>query len=169
MTKFHNFVNINSKGCVGLNNRIKLLRSKLNISQEAFGKRLGVTGASISKIESGQRKLTEQMVLLICKEFNINEAWLRYGEGDMYKTLLPSELSVLSKSYDLDELDTKILTEYLLLDPSKRKVIKDYIVKVATQIKPNNSSVNKSIMRDGVGTKEVLICAEESGTMEQNN
>jgi transcriptional regulator with XRE-family HTH domain len=169
LTKFHNFVNINSKGCVGLNTRIKLLRSKLNLSQEAFGRRLGVTGASISKIESGQRNLTDQMVLLICKEFNIKETWLRFGEGEMYKTLLPSELSVLSESYELDELDTRIITEYLLLDPNQRKVIKDYIVKVVTQVKPNNSSLNKSIMRDGVGTEEVLFCAEESGAVEQNN
>ena len=167
MTKFHNFVNINSKGCVGLNTRVKLLRSKLNISQEAFGKRLGVTGASISKIESGQRNLTEQMVLLICKEFNINEAWLRYDEGEMYKTLLPSELSALSKSYELDELDARIITEYLLLDPSQRKVIKDYIVKVAAVgSRSASASMNTNIMRDGMGSDEVLFCAEESGNLE---
>lgn len=162
MTKFHYFVNIKSKGCVGLNTRVKLLRAKLNLSQEAFGKRLGVTGASISKIEGGQRNLTEQMVLLICKEFNINEAWLKHGEGEMSKTLLPSELRALSKSYDLDDLDARIITEYLLLDPSQRKVIKDYIVKVAAKEVPSdNRSINNNIMRDGTQTNEILFCAED--------
>lgn len=168
MTKFHNFVNINSKGCVGLNTRIKLLRSDLNLSQEAFGKRLGVTGASISKIESGQRNLTEQMILLICKEFHINVTWLRYGEGEMYKTSLPSELSVLVKNYELDELDVRIITEYLLLDPNQRKVIKDYIMKIGTQLKPTSNAVNERIMRDGVGTEELLICAEDIATLGQD-
>ncbi len=163
MTKFHYFVNIKSKGCVGLNTRVKQLRAKLNLSQEAFGKRLGVTGASISKIEGGQRNLTEQMVLLICKEFNINEAWLKHGEGEMFKTLLPSELRALSKSYDLDDLDARIITEYLLLDPSQRKVIKDYIVKVAAgEVPSDHSSINNNIMRDGIGTNEILFCAEDS-------
>jgi transcriptional regulator with XRE-family HTH domain len=150
-----------------LNTRLKLLRSKLNLSQEAFGKRLGVTGASISKIESGQRNLTDQMVLLICKEFNINESWLRYGEGEMHKTLLSSEISMLSKSYDLDELDTKIIYEYLLLDPSKRKVIKDYILKVAANdSQPSNNPENMDLMHDGTVTGEILRCAEDSGNME---
>ena len=162
MTKFHNFVNIISKGCDRLNTRLKLLRLKLDLSQEAFGKRLGVTGASISKIESGQRNLTEQMVLLICKEFNINEAWLKYGEGEMQKTLLPSELSMLSMNYDLDELDTRIITEYLLLDPSQRKVIKDYIIKVAGyDSQPSSNSGNANLMHDGTVTVEILRCAED--------
>ncbi|HHV09386.1 MAG TPA: helix-turn-helix domain-containing protein [Clostridiales bacterium] len=139
------------------------------MSQEAFAKRLGVTGASISKIESGQRKLTGQMILLICREFNINETWLRYGEGEMYKSMFPSEISQLLSNYNLDELDTKIIGEYLLLDPSQRKVIKEYITKVTSyDSRPVNTPMNMNLLRDGTVTGETLHCAENSGNMERS-
>ena len=66
-----------------MNNRIKDIRKKHNLSQDAFGKRLGITGASVSRLESGDREPSDQTVLSICREFSVNELWLRCGEGDM--------------------------------------------------------------------------------------
>ena len=59
-----------------MNERLNLLRKTLNISQEEFGKRLGVTGASISRLEKGERNITEQMIKSICREFNVDYIWL---------------------------------------------------------------------------------------------
>ena len=53
------------------------------LSQEAFGKRIGVTGAAISRIESGDRSVTDQIIKSICHEFDVSEHWLRTGEGEM--------------------------------------------------------------------------------------
>ncbi len=64
-----------------MNERLKKIRKALSLSQEAFGAKLGVTGPGISKIESGDRNLTEQMALSVIREFNVNENWLRTGEG----------------------------------------------------------------------------------------
>lgn len=66
-----------------MNNRLKLIRKETHLSQEEFGKILGVTKASISRLESGINNLTDRMVISICREFNINESWFRYGEGLM--------------------------------------------------------------------------------------
>lgn len=64
--------------------RIKEIRkANGNISQELFGKRLGLTGATISRFESGDRQPTEAIILSMCREYNVNENWLRTGEGDM--------------------------------------------------------------------------------------
>ncbi len=60
------------------------LHPKINMSQESFGKSLGVTGAAISRIESGTRNASDQIVLGICRRFNISERWLRTGAGDMF-------------------------------------------------------------------------------------
>ncbi len=114
-----------------LNTRVKILRKKLNLSQDSFGSRLGVTGAGISKIESNHRSLTEQMIRMICKEFNVNEHWLRLGQGEMFKQKGPSGIEQLSDYYQLDEFDQRIITEYALLDEKKRKVIKEYIMSIA--------------------------------------
>lgn len=137
-----------------LNSRVRFVRKSLNLSQETFGHRLGVTGAGISKIESGQRKLTDQMLLMICKEFNINERWLRYGEGELYSQKLPNGLEEVAKCYQLDELDKRILYEYLQLNEKKRSVIKEYIMRIAYG---SNSAM---VMTDGDQNHEVLKIAE---------
>lgn len=67
-----------------MDRRIKEIRkANGNISQELFGKRLGLTGATISRFESGDRQPTEAIILSMCREYNVNENWLRTGEGDM--------------------------------------------------------------------------------------
>lgn len=70
-----------------MQNRIKALRKELNLTQEKFGERLGMKKNSISQIENGINALTEQLLVSICREFNVNEEWLRTGEGEMFVTL----------------------------------------------------------------------------------
>ncbi len=131
--------------------RVRLLRQKLNMSQTAFGNRLGVTGAGISKIESGQRNLTEQMLLMICREFHVNEPWLRYGKGEVFKEQLPTGIEQLAAYYQLDDLDQRIIYEYVSLEEQKRKVIKEYILRLAYGYA---STIGKD------SREEILTCAE---------
>lgn len=144
----------NLKGSVSLNTRVKQLRNMLDMSQSAFARRLGITAAGISKIENGNRSLTVQMLLMICKEFNINENWLRYGEGEIFKQKLPDNLEQLSQLYHLDELDQKIIFEYIRLDEAKRSIIKEYIMKIAY------SNKNSDLLKDGSPSTLDLRCAE---------
>lgn len=70
-----------------INNRIKSLRKNLNLSQEAFGNRIGITRASISNIEKGTRNMSEQTLKSICREFNVSSLWLENGVGEMYNDM----------------------------------------------------------------------------------
>ena len=65
--------------------QIKALRKSLDISQDEFGKRLGVTGGAISLIEKGDRSLTDQMRIAICQTFGVNPVWLETGDGDPFQ------------------------------------------------------------------------------------
>lgn len=67
--------------------RIKSVRKALNLTQENFGEKLGVRKTAISKLENGENNLTEQMQKLICNEFNVNEEWLRTGNGEMFNQM----------------------------------------------------------------------------------
>lgn len=67
-----------------MNNRVRKVRKELGLTLEKFGKRLGVSNPAISKIENGQNNVSEQMIKSICREFNVNESWLRTGEGEMF-------------------------------------------------------------------------------------
>lgn len=68
-----------------INQRIHILRTEhLRIKQVDFARKLGVTPAAISKIEKGDRNVTEQMFLAICREFGVNAIWLETGEGEVF-------------------------------------------------------------------------------------
>ncbi len=74
-----------------MNERLKQLRTVLGLSQEAFGETVGVTKAAISRIESGINSLSDRMILSIVTQHNVNERWLRTGEGDMFIELSKDE------------------------------------------------------------------------------
>ena len=69
-----------------MNERIRELRKTLGLTLDKFGERLGVKKAALSAIENGHRNLTDQMFKSICREFNVNENWLRTGEGEMFNS-----------------------------------------------------------------------------------
>ncbi|MCM1159345.1 MAG: helix-turn-helix transcriptional regulator [Bacteroidales bacterium] len=67
-----------------INERVKKLRKTLDLTLEKFGEPLGVGKNAISRIETSKSKVTEQMFLAICREYNVNSDWLRTGEGAMF-------------------------------------------------------------------------------------
>lgn len=67
-----------------MNTRIKELRKLLKLSQREFGAIIGIRGSSESDIENGRCKVTERIIIAICAKFNVNEKWLRTGEGHMF-------------------------------------------------------------------------------------
>lgn len=67
-----------------VNERVKEIRKSNELTMDKFGERIGVTKAAISKIEKGERGVTDQMIKLMVKEFGVNENWLRTGDGEMF-------------------------------------------------------------------------------------
>ena len=75
-------------GGIDLNSRIKELRTTLRKSQEEFGKYLGLSKSGVSEIEAGRRSVTEQHIIMLKNsDLNVNEEWLRTGEGEMFNEL----------------------------------------------------------------------------------
>ena len=66
------------------NERVKELRKALGLTQEKFGERVGLKKSAISQIESGVNGVTDQLRLAVFREFNVNDDWLRTGEGSMF-------------------------------------------------------------------------------------
>lgn len=74
-----------------MNDRLRTIRLESGLSQEDFGKRIGIESrAHISMLENGRRTITDRIINDICREFSINELWLRTGEGSM-KSILDGE------------------------------------------------------------------------------
>lgn len=65
--------------------RLKALRLKLNLTQSAFASRIGTTQNVVANYEIGRRNPSSSALNNICKEFNVSETWLRTGEGEMFQ------------------------------------------------------------------------------------
>ena len=95
-----------------LNKRIRLVRHTLNLSQVQFSKIIPISSSYIAGMELGKRKANDRIIKLICTSFNVNEQWLRHGEGEMF-------------SENHGEAYIKLVSLYRDLNP----VFQDYILK----------------------------------------
>ena len=64
--------------------RVKKIRKYFDITQQEFADRIGIKRGTIANYEVGRNEPTDSVISLICREFNVNENWLRTGEGDMF-------------------------------------------------------------------------------------
>lgn len=137
-----------------MRNRFKQIRQhgNINLSQETFGKRLGVTGAAISRIESGSREPSEQILLAVCREFNVNEDWLRTGKGEMFKKSKDATVDQLAAEYGLDDLGRQIMSAYLDLDENDRLAVGRLIQKIVDE-RMNAVATGKDVPAPVVDTK----------------
>lgn len=70
-----------------MQDRIKAIRKILDLNQTDFGNKIGVKQGSVAAYESGSRFPLDSVIVSICREFNVNETWLRTGEGEMFVKL----------------------------------------------------------------------------------
>ncbi len=109
--------------------RVKEVRNTLGLTLEKFGDKLGVTKVAISNIEKGNRSLTEQMAISICREYNVNYDYLTNGEGEMFDDLPQTVLDELCAQYNLDALDRNLVEMYIEMPEQVRDYLKQEIRK----------------------------------------
>lgn len=119
-----------------MNDRIKKLRQALGLSQDEFGRRLGVTRGAVTNIELNKVEPKPLFVDLICREFNVSEEWLRTGEGEMFvQKTRDEELAaffgdVLSEDSDFKRRLLSVLSrlnedEWVLLEQMAQKLVEE--------------------------------------------
>lgn len=118
---------------------VYLLRKSLNLSQESFGQKIGVSKSAISRMESGDYDITDTMSKVICSTFNVNEEWLKTGKGDMFLTLDSSEefAKAVNKIFnDEDPIIKNMIIEMARLSDEEKDNIKKTleIIKKITSI-----------------------------------
>ena len=113
--------------------RVNEVRKRAQLTMDQFGERLGVTKTAISYVVNGKRSLTEQMLKSICREFDVNENWLRTGEGDMPRKLSEEEEIATVVSDVLEEgkenpfygIILEIIRTYNELSPASQAVLRE--------------------------------------------
>ncbi len=104
-----------------MDERLKLIRRHFRLSQESFAGRLGIKRSAISNYEIGRNVPIDAVVSLICHEFNVNETWLRTGEGEMFDQQEESIIDRLCAELHASELDAEIIRAYFRIDPKIRE------------------------------------------------
>lgn len=66
-----------------IGNRVRTIRKTLGLNQTQFAEKIGISQRALSSIERETTNLTERNTREICRVFNVNEQWLRTGEGEM--------------------------------------------------------------------------------------
>lgn len=124
-----------------IGNRIKELRKFLNLTQAEFGSKIGLKPTAIGQMENGLRSVTERSVILLCEKYNVNEHWLRTGEGEMFQELLPEDEIAAAVSNILEDIGCEnaiytLVKEFLLkyerLDQNSKNVIDKYVDETLT-------------------------------------
>jgi transcriptional regulator with XRE-family HTH domain len=76
-----------------IKDRIKELRIELGLTQAKFAERVAIVASFISEIEGGVREINERAIRLIIAEYNVNENWLRHGQGSMFNEDMSAKVS----------------------------------------------------------------------------
>lgn len=70
-----------------MKDRIKSIRKALKLTQQEFADRIGIKRNTVGLYEIGQSGISDTVIKAICREFDVNEEWLRTGEGKMFRDL----------------------------------------------------------------------------------
>lgn len=108
-----------------MNERIKSVRKKYNLSQEEFGNKIRIGRSSVAKLESGENNPSEQTIELICKNFRVNREWLLNGFGEPYKSEKGAFSEILSDLEDSDDDFIKdLISVYMELDDASKAALR---------------------------------------------
>ena len=114
-----------------MNERLKKLRKELDMTQQEFADKLGTARNNIAGYETGKRNPSNAFISLICREFNVNEKWLRTGEGDMFIELSRSDeiaqfVGQLMTEED-DSFKKRLVSGLAALDDNGWKVLENFL------------------------------------------
>ena len=100
--------------------RLKELRKLLNLNQGQFADKIGIKQGSLSDIERGKVGISNRIVVIICKTFNVSEEWFRNGVGSPF-------LNEYEHREDLSEFEKNILQKFNILNENERKAVESII------------------------------------------
>lgn len=135
-----------------MNERIKKLRKHLDLTQREFGSRIGIKGNTIANYELGRNEPIDAVISLICREYNVNETWLRTGTGEMFNPSPRSALDALAAEYHLDQTAYVVVEKFLNLKPEYQHGVIEYFKAVAAALNESPDALPELIP----GTPEEL-------------
>jgi transcriptional regulator with XRE-family HTH domain len=114
--------------------RIRMLRKTLGLSQEEFGKKLGVTLRTIARYERGETVVPDRTLRQIEQTFSVNPEWLREGKGEMF---LPKKKELTGDPFEIAAeavIDAIMEKKDIKLPPTKKRKLVKKLAELMKQI-----------------------------------
>lgn len=115
---------------MNIGDRIRKLRKTLDLTQREFGERVNLKSNSIALIEGG-RNTSEQTIFSICREFGVNEKWLRFGVGEMFLPKAAGDLEALARNRGISHEAYIAIERLLSVEPEILDGLVRYCLEVA--------------------------------------
>lgn len=120
-----------------MNERLKKLRKELDMTQQEFADRIGIKRNSLANYETGRNTPIDAIIVSICREFNVNENWLRTGEGEMFMGMsYDDEIAQFVGQVMGEEDDSfkkRLISGLAALDDNGWKVLEDFLDSIQTK------------------------------------
>ncbi len=159
-----------------IGNGIRELRKALKLNQSDFASRIGSVQNTITGYETGRREPSNQVITLICREFNVNEEWLRTGKGEMFAPLnrdkeIEAFMDTVMKSESAD-FRRRLVSVLSKLDPAEWKLLESMALKLAAEAEAEKAAskklhVVKRVGRDGSYEESALTNEEYAQAAEE--
>ena len=149
---------------MGINNRIKEIRKYLGYSQTKLGEILGVSRDVVNNLENGRLKRPEQkdpLYQLLCRKLNVNEHWLRTGEGDPFPETTDNIVQFAAAHPDMSDVDKALMESYFDLSDEQKDVFLQYCLKVAEAWNNKNNRKSTAAARSGDRAEVAQVSKEE--------
>lgn len=120
-----------------MNERLKKLRKELDMTQQEFAEGIGIKRNTMATYESGRNEPIDAVISLICTKYNVNENWLRTGEGEMFVEMsYDDEIAQFVGQVMGEEDDSfkkKLISGLAALDDNGWKVLEDFLDSIQTK------------------------------------
>lgn len=122
-----------------MKDRIKKIRKDADLTQEKFAERLGIKRNTVATYETGKSEPMDNIIVSICREFNVNKDWLLTGKGDMYDVPEDEVAAVVSdlleESNPFYDIIISIMKSYKKLDDKSQAALNSLIQELMENMK----------------------------------
>lgn len=135
-----------------MDERIRKLRRYFDLTQQEFAEKVGTTRYNIAGYETGKRQPSVAVISAICDKCNVNELWLRTGEGAMFAPEAKDALGAFIRERNLTSTDRILIEKFVSLSMKSRLAVVQYVLGIADALwEECKASVQRRTEPDTVG------------------
>ncbi len=128
--------------------RIGELIEALGIKKVRFAERLKIDQSYVTQLTTGKRKPSDRTISDICREFNVQEEWLRSGSGKMFIDFTEDEFSKAAAALSNDMFVRSLIVEYWKLDEDNKQLFRNFIHKLSENMKEQEHSEKEKTVEE---------------------